>query len=276
MKKHSINNLSLKGKRVLITGGAGFLGIKHAEAILEAKGTVILTDINVKKLREEVKKLSKNYPKRVFGIMLDITNETAVKKAVLKVTKEIGPIDILINNAANNPHVSDETAHLTRFEHFPLEVWDKDFAVGVTGAFLMSKHIGGHMLKNGGGTILNIASDLGIIAPNQNLYKKEGVEEHKQPVKPVSYSVTKHALIGLTKYLATHWPDKNIRVNAVAFGGVYNNQPAEFVRRVSELIPMGRMAHPDEYKSAIVFLCSDASSYMTGATLIIDGGRTAW
>ena len=276
MKRKTLEKLLLTGKRAIITGGAGFLGIKHAEAILDADGHVVLIDINQKNLEREIKNLERNHKGKVFGFTGDITREDDVKRLVAKIEKEVGPIHILINNAANNPHVTDDTAHLTRFEHFPIETWEKDFAVGVTGAFLMSKHLGQRMVKRGGGVILNIASDLGIIAPNQNLYKKKGVPAHKQPVKPVSYSVTKHALIGLTKYLSTHWPDKNVRVNAVAFGGVYNNQPDEFVKRVSELIPLGRMADADEYKSAIVFLISDASSYMTGTTMVIDGGRTAW
>ena len=140
----------------------------------------------------------------------------------------------------------------------------------------MSREIGKRMAENGGGVILNIASDLGIIAPNQRIYRKEGVAENEQPVKPVTYSVEKHGLIGLTKYLATYWAKNGVRVNAIAPGGVYNNHNDAFVQKLTNLIPLGRMADKDEYKAAILFLISDASSYMTGTTLIIDGGRTAW
>lgn len=126
------------------------------------------------------------------------------------------------------------------------------------------------------GVILNISSDLGVIAPNQNLYRIDGETEENQPKKPVTYSVVKWGLIGLTKYLSTYWADKNVRSNAVAFGGVYNNQSEEFLKRVTELIPMGRMASKDEYMSSVIYLISEASSYMTGALVNIDGGRTAW
>jgi NAD(P)-dependent dehydrogenase (short-subunit alcohol dehydrogenase family) len=132
------------------------------------------------------------------------------------------------------------------------------------------------MAKKKSGVILNISSDLGLIAPDQRIYREKNVPEEKQKVKPVTYSIVKHGLIGLTRYLATYWADKGIRVNAVCFGGVYNNQPEDFVKKLVKLIPMGRMAKPDEYKGAIQFLISDASSYMTGSIVVIDGGRTCW
>jgi NAD(P)-dependent dehydrogenase (short-subunit alcohol dehydrogenase family) len=130
------------------------------------------------------------------------------------------------------------------------------------------------MASKHGGVILNIASDLSVIAPDQRLYEQEGVDALMQPVKPVTYSVIKTGLIGLTRYLASYWANKNIRVNALSPGGVFNNHDIEFVKKLSKLIPLGRMAHRDEYKGAIQFLCSDASSYMTGQNLILDGGRS--
>jgi len=161
-------------------------------------------------------------------------------------------------------------------ENFPLEMWDKDVAVGLTGSFLCSRVFGAAMAAAGGGVILNVASDLGVIAPDQRIYRQEGLPEDQQPVKPVTYSVVKHGLVGLTRYLATYWADAGVRVNAISPGGVYNNQGDAFVKKLTDLIPLGRMADKDEYKGAIAFLCSDASSYMTGANLNIDGGRTAW
>ena len=252
------------------------MGLKHAEALLDGNGRVVLLDVNDERLSDAVSKLKRAYPRRIWGYQLDITNENLVKKTVNKIEREIGPISVLINNAANNPQVGQGQKDFSRLENFPIEVWQKDFDVGVTGAFLMSKYAGSLMAKRGKGVILNISSDLGVIAPDQRLYRKEGLKSHQQPVKPVTYSVTKHALIGLTKYLATYWAESGIRVNSISPGGVYRNTPEEFVQKLAKLIPLGRMATQDEYKAAILFLCSDASSYMTGANLIMDGGRTVW
>ena len=177
-------------------------------------------------------------------------------------------VDVLINNAALNPKMStkDET---NRFEDFDLDKWNESLQVNLTGAFLCSQVFINKMIKDKiKGIVINVASDLGVIAPNQTIYEDD--------VKPVDYSVTKHGIIGLTKYLSTYFADKNIRVNSISPGGIYTNQSKEFVKRLSELIPMGRMADKDEYKGAIMFLCSDASSYMTGHNLILDGGRTIW
>jgi NAD(P)-dependent dehydrogenase (short-subunit alcohol dehydrogenase family) len=273
----TLDKFRLDGRPCVITGGAGLLGVKHAEAILDAGGDVILVDINNEKLDKVVRGLADRIGNnsRIRGLEFDITKESKVKFYAEHMWNSFGPISILINNAANNPKL-EEGKNLTRLENFPLDVWQADFNVGVTGAFLMSREIGKRMARSGSGVIVNVASDLGVIAPDQRIYRKEGLAENEQPVKPVTYSVTKHALIGLTKYLATYWADKGVRVNSISPGGIFNNQPEEFVRKLSNLIPMGRMATPDEYKAAIVFLCSDASSYMTGQNLVIDGGRMCW
>jgi NAD(P)-dependent dehydrogenase (short-subunit alcohol dehydrogenase family) len=193
------------------------------------------------------------------------------------VVDETGRVDILINNAANNPKAEAPLGETwSRLERFSLEQWQADVAVGLTGAFLCSQAFGTEMARRGKGVILNIASDLAIIAPDQRIYRRPGVSEDQQPVKPVSYSVVKTGLIGLTRYLATYWADQGVRVNAISLGGVYNDQPDEFVQKLTELVPLRRMAGVDEYQGAIVFLCSDASSYMTGSNLVIDGGRTIW
>jgi len=185
----------------------------------------------------------------------------------------------LLNNAAIDPKVKTEYGILesSRLENFSLEQWKMEMSVGLTGAFLCSQIFGHLMAKDGkGGVILNIASDLSILSPDQRLYKKEELSAELQPVKPVTYSVIKAGLIGLTRYLATYWVDKGIRSNALSPGGVYNGQNEEFINRLSSLIPMGRMANKDEYHSAIQFLCSDASSYMNGQNIVIDGGRSVW
>lgn len=265
----------LKGRVYIITGGAGLLGYKYAEAILESNGIPVLFDINPK-VKTCAYELSNKYGKEVEGIVVDITNEDDVRRSVFELsTKMI--IYGLINNAANNPMMNKVDDQRLRLEDFSLEVWNKDFSVCVTGAFLMSKYVGPLLVKHGGGVIINILSDLGVIAPDQRLYIKDGENTETQSVKPVTYSVAKHALLGLSKYLSTYWSHKGVRVNAVSPGGVYTgtNDP-EFVRRLNSLIPMGRMANSDEYKGTIVYLCSDASSYMNGANIIIDGGRSVW
>ena len=209
---------------------------------------------------------------------MDITNEKQVKEICDKIITTLGKVDVLINNAANNPKVdsSNTIKNTSRLEHFPLELWNQDIAVGLTGSFLCSKYFGTEMAKRGQGNIINISSDLGIIAPNQKLYKQENIPDDMQNVKPVSYSVVKAGLIGLTRYLATYWADKNVRCNALCPGGVFNGQGEEFVKKISNLIPMNRMAAVNEYQGAIVFLASDASSYMNGSIIVIDGGRCCW
>ena len=187
-------------------------------------------------------------------------------------------VNILINNAAIDPKVESEGKILnaSRFENFSIEDWNLQLSVGLTGAYLCSKIFGNFMASVNGGVILNIASDLSIIAPDQRLYETEGLKPENQPVKPVTYSVIKHGLIGLTKYLATYWKDANIRCNALSPGGIYNGQSKEFVDSLISRIPMGRMANIEEYKASVIYLCSDASSYMTGQNIVIDGGRTIW
>lgn len=254
----------------VITGGAGLLGMRHAEAIIELGGAAVLVDVDEDRIRE--------CPPPALGLTGDITDKDSVERVLREVLARFGRVDILINNAANNPKVeaTDEGSHWSRLDSFPVGVWNQDLAVGLTGAFLCAQAFGGEMARRGGGVILNIASDLALIGPDQRLYRHEGVADERQPVKPVSYSVVKAGLIGLTRYLATYWAGQGVRVNAICPGGVFTGQDPEFVRRLSALIPMGRMADPDEYKAAVAFLISDASSYMTGSILVVDGGRTCW
>lgn len=215
--------------------------------------------------------------RRSAGLAADITRPEQLEAARDRVLERFSRIDILINNAANNPRVEAAAGNAwSRLENFPLEVWQADLAVGLTGAFLCSKVFGTEMARRRSGVIVNVASDLGVIAPDQRLYRQEGLPDDQQPVKPVTYSVVKTGLIGLTRDPATYWADANVRVNAISPGGVYNGQPDEFVARLRRLIPLDRMAHVGEYQGAILFLCSDASSYMTGANLIVDGGRSCW
>lgn len=274
-----LDNYKISGKTCLITGGAGLLGQKHAEAVIEGGGIPVLLDISQEALNNALAGLKEKYPDTEISThKVDIGNRGELIRVCDDVLKKYGHIDILINNAANNPKVEDKGANFgnIRFDNFPLDLWNGDILVGLTGAFLCAQVFGMVMEEQHSGVILNISSDLGIIAPDQRIYRKDGLEEKDQTIKPVTYSVIKHGLLGLTKYLATYWASQGIRVNAVCPGGVYNGQDEQFLGKLTNLIPMGRMADKDEYKATILYLISDASSYMTGATLIVDGGRTCW
>jgi NAD(P)-dependent dehydrogenase (short-subunit alcohol dehydrogenase family) len=268
----------LQGQVVVITGGAGFLGYQHAAAILAFGGTPVLLDIDLAGLRRTEALLAQEFRRDVTSQCCDITDLDSVVAARVAILERHGRIDVLINNAARNPKVeSSDGVNFSRLENFPMDQWNLDLAVGLGGAFNCAKVFGSHMATSGrGGVIVNIASDLGVIAPDQRLYRSENLEDHLQPVKPVTYSIVKHGLIGLTKYLATYWCHQGVRCNSLSPGGVYANQDDVFVSKLTKLIPMGRMANADEYRGAIVFLCSSASAYMNGGNLVIDGGRSVW
>jgi len=274
---NAIDLFSLQGKHAVITGGVGLLGQQHAEAIAMAGGISLLIDLPAARPATVAKELSLKLNKSIYGYECDITKIDDLKKLQIQLQTEIGNVDILINNAANNPKMNDSSkADSLRFENFSMELWNEDIAVGLTGAFLCSQVFGQAMANNGYGVIVNIASDLSLIAPDQRIYREEHLLEKQQSVKPVTYSVVKTGLIGLTKYLATYWAEQGVRVNALSPGGMLVDQNPAFVKRLSSLIPMNRMASLGEYQAAIIFLCSEASSYMTGHNLVIDGGRTCW
>lgn len=263
---------SLAGRIVVVTGGAGLLGTRHARAVVEAGGTAILGDVNHDRARATAAELGR----RAEALHLDVTDEASVERALAVVLDRHGRVDALVNNAALDPKAGGAAIASGRLESFTLARWHEELSVGLTGAFLCARAFGAHMAASGGGAIVNLASDLALVAPDQRLYRVEGLPAAEQPVKPVTYSVLKSGLLGLTRYLATYWADRNVRVNALCPGGVANGQPEDFVSRLVDRIPLGRMAHRDEYMGALVFLCSDAASYMTGATLVVDGGRTCW
>ena len=267
----------LTDRVAVITGGAGLLGRQHAAVLARAGARVVLVDLPGARPQEHAATLSQEHGVEALGIEGDITSAASVASMLSTVLQRFGRVDILINNAANNPKMeTTDGPPWSRFENYPLSVWDADLRVGLTGAFLCSQVFGAEFARRRTGVILNVSSDLGVIAPDQRLYRQEGLADAQQPVKPVTYSVVKTGLIGLTRYLATYWADAGVRVNAISPGGVFNGQPEAFVARLANLIPMGRMANLDEYQGAVLFLCSDASSYMTGANLVVDGGRTCW
>jgi NAD(P)-dependent dehydrogenase (short-subunit alcohol dehydrogenase family) len=277
MKNVKQSLFDLTGQVAIITGGTGLLGKQHAEAITGAGGIPVLADISLDGNIPEKSEWNERFGPQACAIQVDITKPESVRALLAEVLARYGRIDILINNAANNPKMENKSGtEFSRLEFFPLKQWEADLAVGLTGSFLCSQIIGSEMARRKKGVIINIASDLALIAPDQRLYRQDGLPEDQQPVKPITYSIVKTGLIGLTRYLATYWADCGIRVNAISPGGVYNGQPEEFVRKLNNLIPLGRMAHLNEYQGAILFLCSEASSYMTGTNLIVDGGRSCW
>ncbi len=270
----------IPGKVCIVTGGGGLIGMKHAEAILEGGGIPVLLDISaagMERVRQTM--LSEYGPEtQIETFVTDITDRGALEKIRDTLLEKYGRIDVLINNAANNPKVEEASKNLgpIRFHNFPLDLWNQDLAVGLTGAMLCAQVFGEVMEKRGGGVILNISSDYGLIAPDQRIYRKEGLPEDEQPVKPVSYSVVKHGMIGLTKYLAVYWADKGIRVNTLCPASLENGQNEEFQAKSSKLCPMGRMSRPEEYVCTVLYMISDATTYMTGSTVVLDGGRTSW
>ena len=271
---------NLTGRTALITGGAGLLGVEHAAALLESGATIVLTDLSAASLAAARDALARTADAdRIITRIMDVCVPEAIVSTARDLVNEGRRVDILVNNAAIDPKVQSDSGLVesSRLESFPLAQWNLQVNVGLTGAFLCSQVFGAAMAGDGkGGVILNIASDLSVISPDQRLYRKDGLPPQLQPVKPVTYSVIKAGLVGLTRYLATYWADRGVRANALSPGGVFNGQGEEFVRRLTALVPLGRMAARDEYWSTVQFLCSDASAYLNGQNIVADGGRSVW
>lgn len=269
---NSLALFSLKDKVAIVTGALGLIGKNHCIALSEAGANVIVCDLD----EVECKTFASSLSTKSIGVGVDITNKISVENLRDKTLNEFGRIDVLINNAAindmfENPKVAAEQS---MFENYPLDMWQKSLDVNVTGTFLCSQVIGNEMAKAGKGSIINVASTYGLVGPDQSIYKKpDGTQSfYKSP----AYPATKGAIVNFTRFLAAYWGDKRVRVNTLTPGGVENNQDEYFINNYSAKTPLGRMALPTDYKGAIIFLASDASSYMTGANLIVDGGWTAW
>lgn len=261
----------LSGRAALVTGAAGLLGRQFSQTLIEAGASVLLADINEAVLNEVAAKLGD----KAKAVHCDVGDKASAQSAVDAAVKHFGKLDILVNSAALDPKfdASEAGKHSSSFEDYSLELWNNALRVNLTGAFLFSQAAIKPMLAQKGGVIINICSTYGLGGPDQRIYQKKG-----QPpaYKPVDYTVTKAGILGLTKYLATYYGEQGIRVNALTPGGVRNTQDDEFVHAYSARTVLGRMAAQDEMNGALLFLASDASSYMTGANLVVDGGWTAW
>ena len=263
---------SLKNKIAIVTGALGLLGREHCYALSEAGASVIVCDLNEK----ECKNFAEELGNCSIGIGVDITDSASLHNLLYIIKNNFKGIDILVNNAAVNDKFEDASSaiELSTFEKYPIERWNHSLNVNLTGLFLCTQVIGSEMANAGTGSIINIASTYGVVAPDQSLYKDGNDIQHFY--KTVSYPTTKGAVISFTKYLAAYWGNKGIRVNSLSPGGVENSQDDFFIENYSKKTPLGRMAKPGDYKGALIFLASSASSYMTGANLIIDGGFTIW
>jgi NAD(P)-dependent dehydrogenase (short-subunit alcohol dehydrogenase family) len=261
---------SLDGKIAIVTGGAGQLGNKFCNSLASQGAKVAIFDV-----RNEID-LAGTFDNKIMKyLQVDITSKASIEAAVEKVTKLWGVPNVLINNAAiDSPPNSSGNLNVP-FEDFPEDVYEKVMAVNVKGTVFCCQTVGKAMAQNGGGSIVNICSIYGILSPNHSVYEYKN-KEGKGWYKPVVYSISKSALLNLTRYLATYWAKKRVRVNTVTPGGIFNNQDEQFIEEYTKRIPIGRMANPDELSGAIVFLASDASTYMTGANMVVDGGWSAW
>ncbi len=264
----------LTGRTAIVTGGAGLLGSEFSKTLAEAGASVLIADINIREAQHVMETLL-NKGHRVMGHETDITSETSVRQLVEVALRNFKHVDILVNSAAIDPKFDPKRKHSFsgEFESFPLELWQQALKVNLTGAMLCCRAVSKTMLDARRGVIINISSMYGVVGPDQKLYQEK---DEPPQFKPVYYSVTKAGILGLTRYLATYYAGKNIRVNALTPGGVFNGHEEFFLDRYAARSVLGRMAEKDEMNGALLFLASDASSYMTGANLIVDGGWTAW
>lgn len=275
----TLDAFDLAGRVAIITGGAGLLGRQHAAALAESGAHVVIADLSADDAVKAAAAVTESTGIRALGLAADITVKSDVERMVAATVAAFGRIDILINNAAMTVKGGGERSagYFAPFEDYPLDLWEKALQVNLTGTFLCCQAAGKQMVAQQRGVILNIASDVGTISPDHRIYDGVVSPHTGKPFNtPASYATTKAGVINLTRYLATYWARDGIRVNALSPGGVFTDHDAQFVRNLTDRIPLGRMARVDEYRGAVLFLVSDASSFMTGGNLIVDGGRTAW
>lgn len=263
------------GRVYVITGGAGLLGTAYACALGYAGAHPVVADLDAERAQAVASEVTEATGREALPVALDVTDPGSIASMAEQVLERLGRIDGLVNNAALDPKFDQESAgeHTNTFEEFPLEVWQRSLDVNVTGMFLVARELAPRMLDAGRGVIVNVASTYGVVGPDQRLYQREG---EPTQYKPVTYTVSKAAVLGLTRYLATYYAGTELRVNTLTPGGVFADHDDEFVERYSARTVLGRMGDREEMAAALLFLLSDASSYMTGANLVVDGGWTAW
>jgi 2-deoxy-D-gluconate 3-dehydrogenase len=269
-----MDKFKLDGKAAIVTGGPGLLGKEFCRTLAEAGAGVVVADINEKSALDVASDLqSKGF--RAIGVAVDVTRAESVENLVQQTVKTYGSVDVLVNSAAMDPKfdAAHASQHAGTFEDFPLDAWNQALSVNLTGLFLCCQAVARQMKVQGSGSLINICSTYGLVGPDQRIYIKPG-----QPLrtKPVYYSVTKAGVLGLTRYLATYYAGTKIRANALTPGGIFNDHDETFLQNYSARTVMGRMANKDEMNGALLFLASEASSYMTGSNLVVDGGWTAW
>lgn len=272
----SSHRFDLHGRVAVVTGGAGLLGRGYVETLCRAGAAVVVADIDGPRAEDLAGEMAGCAEGRVLAVQTDVASPDSVRAMVKRTLDELGRLDILVNNAAIDPKVdrAHASAHTDRFEDYPFDLWQRSLDVNVTGAYLCAQAAVVPMLQAGRGAIVNVSSIYGLVGPDQRLYERD--DDAPRTIKPVTYSVGKSAMLGLTRYLAAYLGPQSIRVNTLTLGGVFNDHDEGFVERYSRRTPLGRMAHKHEYNDALLFLVSDASSYMTGANLVVDGGWTAW
>ena len=269
MSERVLEAYNLTKRVVVLTGGTGRLGRHYSEILSEAGANVVLFDLDAEECQTFAQELSGRYRTEPMGEAVDITQKAEVLAAVESVIERYGKIDVLINNAAAQQlTVLDD--ELYEFENFPLEVWQSNLDVNLTGAFLCCQAVGKQMVRQGGGVILNIGSVYGVVACDQRIYGNSKINSS------IAYATTKSGLINFTRYLASYWQGKNIRVNCLSPGGVFNNQPEEFLNNYIHKTMLKRMAEPEDLSNALLYLVSDASKWVTGTNMMVDGGWTAW
>jgi len=268
------DKFDMNNKAAIVTGGAGLLGKQFSKTLAEAGAGVVVADLILEKAQEVAVSI-KNAGYKAIAVQVDVTDKVSVERMVASTVKEYGILSAIINSAAMDPKFDNEHSgqHNNSFEDYPVEMFRSALDVNLTGMFLCSQAAVKEMLKTKQGSIINICSTYGLVGPDQRLYEREG---QPRQFKPVFYTVSKAGVLGLTKYLATYYMGTQIRVNALTPGGVYNHHDEVFTERYSARTVLGRMADQDEMNGACLFLASDASSYMTGANLVVDGGWTAW
>lgn len=267
---------SVRDRVVLVTGGLGQLGRQFSHALAERGARVAVLDLPAEETRAAERLGSLGNRENVWYVPADVTQRESLEAAARRIEDRWGPPYGLVNNAGLDSPPGAPAEENGPFETYPEASWDKVLKVNTKGAFLCCQVFGGRMARAGRGSIINICSIYGIVSPDQRLYDYRQQSDGRPFFKPVAYSASKSALLNLTRYVATYWAAKNVRVNTLTFGGVFNHQDERFLQRYAQRVPLGRMARPDEYNGAVLFLLSDASSYMTGANMVLDGGWTAW